>query len=246
MRNARQILPGLLIGLLSILITLGGLALSFSEARETPASITDTAPPKATNTRTVVIPSLTPLPPSTATATRTQTPSLTTTHTTPTPSLSLSPSPSPCPPPPGWIAYLVKSGDTLESLARKHKVGADSLRQLNCLLTDTLIPGRTLFVPPLPTATKEPCGAPAGWVVYIVQPGDTLYRISRIYGITVLELQKANCMGSSTVIVVGKRLYVPPWAPADPTPTDETLPIPTWTDIVLPTETPTPTYFYYP
>jgi LysM repeat protein len=139
----------------------------------------------------------------------------------------------------------VKSGDTLENLARKHKVGTETLRQLNCLLTVTLVPGRTIYLPPIPTATKEPCGAPAGWVLYTVQPGDTLYRISRIYGITVSELQKANCMGTSTVIVVGKRLFVPPWAPADPTPTDDYLPIPTWTDIVLPTETPTPTYYYY-
>ncbi|HVM72144.1 MAG TPA: LysM peptidoglycan-binding domain-containing protein [Anaerolineales bacterium] len=92
--------------------------------------------------------------------------------------------------------------------------------------------------------TQVPCGAPAGWVVYYVQPGDSLYRISVIYGVTVAELQRANCLGSSTTLHTGQTLYVPPWAPIAPTPT---LPIvigststPTATQVVLPpTSTPT-------
>jgi len=50
---------------------------------------------------------------------------------------------------------------------------------------------------------------PAGWDPYIVQSGDTLFEISTWYGNTVLDLQRANCMGFSNVIKAGDRFYVP-------------------------------------
>jgi len=98
--------------------------------------------------------------------------------------------------------------------------------------TDTLteMPGETdtpqASVTPVPlssptptgegTATSAPCQTPAGWVRYVVQPGDTLFRLSEAYGITVAQLQKGNCMGSSTLLKVGQILYVPP-VPPQPT-----------------------------
>ena len=136
---------------------------------------------------------------------------------------------------------MVKSGDTLESLARKHKIGSETVRLMNCLVTETLLPGSMIYLPPIPTATKVPCGAPAGWILYTVQPGDNLYRLSRAYGITVADLQKANCMGTSTIIITGKKLYVPPWPPIYPTPTEYYMPEPTWTESYFPTESYTPT-----
>jgi LysM repeat protein len=70
---------------------------------------------------------------------------------------------------------------------------------------------------PTPTAQAEatsvPCKAPGSWVPYVVQEGDTLYRLSQAYGITVAQLQKANCLGTSTLLKVGQTLVVPPWAP---------------------------------
>lgn len=63
------------------------------------------------------------------------------------------------------------------------------------------------------SATPVPCGAPAGWLTYYVQPGDTLYRLSQAYGISVARLQRANCMGSSTLLKTGQLLFVPPWPP---------------------------------
>ncbi|MGD0612267.1 MAG: LysM peptidoglycan-binding domain-containing protein [Anaerolineales bacterium] len=63
------------------------------------------------------------------------------------------------------------------------------------------------------SATSVPCRAPAGWQTYYVQPGDTLYRLSQAYGITVAQLQRANCLGTSTLLKTGQALFVPPWAP---------------------------------
>jgi LysM repeat protein len=68
----------------------------------------------------------------------------------------------------------------------------------------------------LVSATSVSCGAPKGWITYIVQPGDTLFRLSTAYGITINRLQQANCMGSSTLLKTGQVLFVPPWTPQPP------------------------------
>lgn len=67
----------------------------------------------------------------------------------------------------------------------------------------------------LATSTNRPaCGAPYGWVkAYVVQPGDTLFRIARLYGVSVDALQRANCK-TGTVIYVGEHLWVPYAGPA--------------------------------
>ena len=48
-----------------------------------------------------------------------------------------------------------------------------------------------------------------GVTVYVVQRGDTLSSIARLYHITYPTLQRANCMGSSTTIYSGQLLWVP-------------------------------------
>jgi LysM repeat protein len=231
MRMVRQVLPGLLIALVSILLILGGLTLSFAEG--------NTPVPAQTHTRTRQLSATftTQFISPTTPATPSPTPLPLTVTFTP------SSSPTECPPPAGWVAYVVKSGDTLEGLVARYHTSTETFLQANCLVADIPEIGSTIFVPPLPTVTSEVCGPPVGWVQYHVQPGDTLYHLSVEFGVTVQELQHANCMGTSTLLVVGKLLYVPPWAPTPPTPTypfyfTET---PTWTVIVPGTSTPTPT-----
>ncbi|MEW5830493.1 MAG: LysM peptidoglycan-binding domain-containing protein, partial [Chloroflexota bacterium] len=117
--------------------------------------------------------------------------------------------------------------------------------------------------PPTLAPTITACAPPLGWVRnYIVQPGDTLFRISGLYGISASQLQRGNCL-NSTLIVPGQRLWVPnvatrtftasPTGPASatpsPTPTGTPSPsntpapdteTPTPTDTATPTESPTP------
>jgi LysM repeat protein len=78
-----------------------------------------------------------------------------------TPSPSPEPSLTPGPPsetpnclyPLGWTAITVQPGDTLDSLAQAYNTSVDALHSGNCLPVDLLMPGMSLFVPPLPTAT---------------------------------------------------------------------------------------------
>ncbi|MCK4898616.1 MAG: LysM peptidoglycan-binding domain-containing protein, partial [Anaerolineales bacterium] len=87
---------------------------------------------------------------------------------------------------------------------------------------------------------KDPvnCTHPKGWVVYIVRSGDTLFGIALSHGISTVNLKAANCLkGSSSVIRVGQRLYVPytqppPKPPATQPPAPTNTPIP-----VIPTDT---------
>ncbi|MFD0863617.1 glucosaminidase domain-containing protein [Sungkyunkwania multivorans] len=46
--------------------------------------------------------------------------------------------------------YTVKKGDTLYSIARRHKISVTELRSLNSLEDNTIHEGQTLFVKPLP------------------------------------------------------------------------------------------------
>ena len=243
MKNLRQVFLGIVIALASIGLIFGVFSLSLVEG-----NISTNLAPTHTLTPTIS-PTLQPFTRSvdspTPSPTLTLTPALTSTPSwTPTSTPSPIPSPTNCPPPVGWLPYVVQSGDTLDKIATRYHSSVATLQQANCLLTTELLPGKILYVPPVPTQTPVPCGRPSGWVGYVVQPGDTLYRLSQAYGISVGELQRANCMGSSTLLRVGQTLYVPPWAPHTPTPTIPGVIPPTATptitpEPILPSDTPT-------
>jgi LysM repeat protein len=228
MRFLRQILPGFFIALLSILVILGGFILSHVEGEvnlpvQTQTS-TSTLPTIVTPTREIFTPTA---------ITETQAPA-TSTFTPPS-------SPTSCPLPPGWSSYRLVPEDTWDSLAVRYATSIESLLQANCLNTTELVPGTLLFVPPVPTRTSLSCGAPSGWRPYTVQAGETLYRISLAYGITVQQLQNANCMGSSTFIRAGQLLYVPYWATRTPSQIANPTLTPTGTPTFTLTQTETST-----
>jgi peptidoglycan endopeptidase LytE len=144
-----------------------------------------------------------------------------------------------CTPAAGWNRITTSATDSIYTLAQRYKTTAENLGAANCLSSFDIPPGLTLYVPPVPTVTVIPCGPPAGYVRrYVVQPGDNLFRIALSYGITYQQLQRANCMGSSTTIYSGQLL----WVPNIPTRT----PVRTSTPTIAPTATPTETAITYP
>lgn len=230
MQALRQLGGGLVLGLLSVVIVIGGISLALAEGYipqppPTPALTNETepAPPPA---------------PSEVASPASSSPS-------PTETITASPiPPTNCPPPTGWMLIIVNPGETLEMLAARYHTTPEALRAANCLLSDSLLPGYGLYVPPLPTLTAIPCGAPFGWVQIIIQPGDTLFHISQLYGVTVSQLQRANCLGYSTSLIAGGRLWVPNVVTSTPSATpiniefDTVTPIPSNTS--QPTSTPEP------
>ena len=110
-----------------------------------------------------------------------------------------------------------------------------------------IYPGQQIYLPPAfyvsPTPEPYPCGPPLGWVVYTVQPGDTLYSLSVRFGVGIDAIRQANCLSGYT-IYAGQALYLPPLPPT-PIRTLTETPIPTLTptEFSTPTSSPTPTEY---
>ncbi len=94
--------------------------------------------------------------------------------------------------------YVVKSGDTLYSIANRYNVSVNDLIEYNNLPTTILSIGQVLNIP-----TVSPSD-----VVYIVKPGDTLYKIANSYGVSVNDLKKINNLDSN-ILSIGEQLYIP-------------------------------------
>ena len=94
-------------------------------------------------------------------------------------------------------AYVVKSGDSLYSIARKYNTTVDEIKSLNNLTSNLLSIGQVL---------KIPSGSSTN--TYVVKSGDNLYSIARKYQITVNELKKLNNLNSN-LLSIGQVLKVP-------------------------------------
>ncbi len=250
MQNLRQLGGGVIIALVSVVLVIGGISLALAEtlpSQSTPTTIPPTISlefPTATFTVSSI---LSETPTTTLIPTQTVPPSFTNTIFV-TNTLFI---PASCTPPSGWVRIFTASGDTVYSLAQRYKTSAENLGAANCLSSFDIPVGLTLYVPPVPTVTVIPCGAPAGYVkTYVVRPGDNLYQIALSYGITYPQLQRANCMGSSTTIYAGQLLWVPNVPTRTPVPGATIIPdFPTATSTPIPTATsipPTATFTLVP
>lgn len=126
---------------------------------------------------------------------------------TPTPEpIVPTPPPTPSPLPQGYINYVVKWGDTLESIAYKFGTTVEELVRINQLANPNFIyvgqilkvPGTAQAVPPSPTVSE-----------YIVQPGDTIWSIAARFNTTVEAIAVANRLINPNFIYVGQKLIIP-------------------------------------
>lgn len=121
--------------------------------------------------------------------------------------------------------YKVEKGDTLYSISRKYQITVAELRAANNLSeNDVLKAGQKLVIPDADIGTAAALStsktgttstaAPAKskntvkTTEITVQKGDTLYSISRKYGLSVADLLALNNLDSSDVIKVGQKLKV--------------------------------------
>ena len=99
--------------------------------------------------------------------------------------------------------YVVQKGDSLWSIASKNNTTVDNIKKLNNLSSNTLQIGQLLK---LPGSSEE--NEIESENIYIVKKGDSLYSISKIYGISVDELKKANNLTSNN-LSIGQTLIIP-------------------------------------
>jgi LysM repeat protein len=159
----------------------------------------------------------------------------------------IQPPPTSCIPRPGWVAYQVEPHESLNTLAARYGISVEELIEGNCLTRYELRPGDIIAVPrvtPTPTATatrqRPECRPPERWVLYTVQPGDTLYSLAERTHTDAEILLRANCLRSDQ-IYPGQQIWLPV-LPPPPTPT-ATYPLPATPTCPPPTcATATPTF----
>ena len=93
--------------------------------------------------------------------------------------------------------YIVKSGDSLYSIAAKNNTTVNEIKKLNNLTSNTLSIGQKLLLT-----------APTYENYYTVKSGDSLYSIAKRNNTTVDEIKKLNKL-SSNLLSVGQKLILP-------------------------------------
>jgi membrane-bound lytic murein transglycosylase D len=112
--------------------------------------------------------------------------------------------------------YVVKSGDTLWAVARKHGVTVPQLASANGLSTQAgLVAGARLEIPGGASSAKggtRVASADSSRMTYKVRRGDTLSEIADKFNVSVKELMAWNRLRQSSSLRTGQRLvlYVDP------------------------------------
>lgn len=115
-----------------------------------------------------------------------------------------------------WDRYVIRSGDTLSTIARNHGTQVSALQQINNLSGSRIVAGQTLLIPRayrdgdqisppvslLAAANAQP--VPSG--EYEVQSGDSLWRIANRYKLDINELAALNDLSTEGVLKVGQKL----------------------------------------
>lgn len=104
---------------------------------------------------------------------------------------------------PSTNTYIVKSGDTLYSIAKRYGMTVGDLKALNNLTSNTLRVGQTLKIRNQETDTDT-----EDYIVYTIKSGDTLYRIAQAYNVTPNQIMNFNNL-NSTILTVGNTLKIP-------------------------------------
>ena len=127
--------------------------------------------------------------------------------------------------PPGkrinWVRHKIKTGETLSQISRKYGSSVTLIKQVNKIRGTNIRAGKYLMVP---TATKslktytlsensriasiQNTNRSGTKQVHIVRSGQSLWSISRSYGVTTQALAKWNAMAPIDTLRVGQKLVV--------------------------------------
>ena len=95
--------------------------------------------------------------------------------------------------------YKVKSGDTLESIARKFNTSVNNIRDLNGI--DYISLGQMIIVPN---------NTNGEWFeIYTIKKGDNLYSLAENFNISLVDLLNINGLDNDNYIYPGQEILVP-------------------------------------
>jgi len=120
-----------------------------------------------------------------------------------------------------WVRHKIKSGETLSQISKRYRTSVALIREVNNIRGSHIRAGKYLMVP---TATKslktytlsansrlatlQNTDRAGTRQEHIVRPGQSLWSISRSYGVTTRALAKWNGMAPIDTLQVGQKLVV--------------------------------------
>jgi membrane-bound lytic murein transglycosylase D len=124
-----------------------------------------------------------------------------------------------------YYFYRIRRGDTLSTVARRHRTTVSQLRRLNDLSNRTLLrPGRSLKVPDnggdgVKLVTEEDARQPSSASAipaletrdvefHTVRSGENLSTIAKRYGLSVSEILRMNTLGERAMVRKGQKIRV--------------------------------------
>lgn len=102
-----------------------------------------------------------------------------------------------------FLVYVVKSGDTLFSIANAYGTTVNALLSYNKLSNTNLTVGEQILIP-----RKDINKEDGEDILYTIQKGDSLWNIAQAYDTTVTELKNYNQLTSNT-LSVGQVIKIP-------------------------------------
>lgn len=121
-----------------------------------------------------------------------------------------------------WDYYTVRKGDSLNRIARRHRITTASLRRANKIRGNLIHPGQNLLIPistssssvklAKKSSSSNASTAPSAKkpLVVSVRKGDTLWSLSRRYKVTLNELARWNQINVTDLLQMGQKLKIWP------------------------------------
>lgn len=108
------------------------------------------------------------------------------------------------------VIHEVEAGETIFGLSRRYGASVDEIKRASSLSENTLSIGQILSVPIGQAASMPEVDTLDNYLTHEVTTGETLYGISRQYGLTVAELKTLNDMADNalelgTLLIVGQK-----------------------------------------
>lgn len=94
--------------------------------------------------------------------------------------------------------HIVEAGETLFSISREYNISVSDLRTWNELESDNLQPGQVISLLPADSENR---------ITHEVKAGESLFAISRRYGVTIAEIQQWNQL-AGTALDIGRELIL--------------------------------------
>lgn len=103
-----------------------------------------------------------------------------------------------------YFTHEVKAGETLYSISTMYGVSVSSIKELNPAISESIIAGQSIKIPKANTGSA---------VHHIIQPGETLYRLTKTYNVSAAAICDANPGLNAENFRAGTAIIIPASTP---------------------------------